>query len=378
MNKNKQCWIITVLFLSVLLPSVLIAQEQLTFVVVRDTVIVNENTHETIMIQIGDIITTNAEVVFDHITFQGETRHHLLIIFGEPSNSYAVFAKDFRPANTEDVFGEDIFIDHSFDRFDSTISSASGAYIVISDVDAMWVPYYYSDILLSQSRDSLLEIHPYFINYADSGFFWYESSEINIRHGRAMFYSSVIMLGSERHFAVRNIKKTDFGYIVDCVMSTRDGRIPEWSETSGTSFWDTYWSGDAVTLLLHIDGDYLDIYTVGTNIHVGTFIRVGREFITQYQSLIRTNTADLTNVQWPRRAEGSTGIPPVFVLPDNFRNETLEVTDESVTNDFEDQESAIVQNDTSANSLPLWVWLAIIGGVVVAGGVFFVVVRRKR
>jgi len=376
------------LLFSILLPSILIAQEQLTFVAVRDNVaypppgridwstsLLGLIVGETILLRTGDTITT-AEVVYGFITILGETRHHLVIYFGEPSNSYAVFAKDFRPLNTEDVFGEDIFIDHPYDRFEPAFGD-----INIGDVDAMWVPYYYADILLSQSRDSLLEIHPYFINYAARDFFWYERSIVNIRHGRAMFYNSAIMLGLHRTpFAVRNIIRTDFGYAVDCVVSTFGYAFlerPERTEEFGTSFWDTYWLGDTVILFLHIDGDYLDIYTADSNIHLGTFIRVGREFITQYQSLIRTNISDLTNVQWPQRAEGSTGIPPVFVVPDNFRHETLEVTDEPVNNDVEDQESAIAQNDTMP--LPLWLWFAIIGGVVVIVAVAVMLfIRRKR
>ena len=366
--------VLFLLFLSVLLPNALLAQEQLTFVAVRETVAVNTRTDGPIMLYEGDVIITNAEVTFGGIHYKGETRHHLAIIFGEPSNRLAVFAKDFRPLNTEDVFGDDIFIDHPFDRFEP------GFGVTIGDVDAMWVPYYYADILLSQSRDSLLEIHPRLEELNDWDRMWYERSSANIRHGRAMFYDSAIMLGFGTPFAVRNIIRTDFGYAVDCVVSTFGYAFlerPERTEEFGTSFWDTYWLGDTVILFLHIDGDYLDIYTADSNIHLGTFIRVGREFITQYQSLIRTNISDLTNVQWPQRAEGSTGIPPVFVVPDNFRHETLEVTDEPVNNDVEDQESAIAQNDTMP--LPLWLWFAIIGGVVVIVAVAVMLfIRRKR
>jgi hypothetical protein len=65
-------------------------------------------------------------------------------------------------------------------------------------------------------------------------------------------------------------------------------------------------------------------------------------------------------------------------VPDSFRNETLEVTDESVTNDFEDQESAIARNNVSAPPMPFWLWFAIIGGVVVVGVVLLLVLIVKR
>jgi len=357
----------------------LLAQEELYFVAERNTVAYRDEDGNRLEILAGEIINTNAAVLYGQVHIGSDL--HLVIRFGDPDIHWT-FAKHFRPVNTEDVFGEDIFIEHPGDRFDPSIPSASGFYVVMGDVEAMWVPYYYADILMGQTRDRLLEIHPSLESFSYREIMWNESSEVNIRLGRAMFYNSVIMLDAARFFAVRNIRKTDFGYVVDCVVSTHGYawlERPERDEALWTPFWGTYWLGDTVILFLHLDGDYLDIYTADSNIHLGTFIRVGREFIRQYQSLIRTNISDLTNVQWPQRAEGSTGIPPVFVVPDNFRNETLEVTDEPVNNDFEDQENAFVQQNDDVSSIPLWVWLAIICGVVVIVALAVMLfVRRKR
>jgi type IV secretory pathway component VirB8 len=78
----------------------------------------------------------------------------------------------------------------------------------------------------------------------------------------------------------------------------------------------------------------MDIYVDGNDILLGTFVKVKREFIKQYQSLIKTNTCDLTNVQWPRR---------------------------------------------KANKIPFWAFLAIIGlEIVVAGGVVLFIVKLKK
>jgi hypothetical protein len=365
--------IITILiFFVFLLPCALLAQEELYFVAERDTVAYRDEDGNRLEILAGEIINTDAAVLYGQVHIGSDL--HLVIRFGD-LDIHWVFAKHFRPANTEDVFSNNIFIDYPVDSI-ARYSHASGFSlpIAIGDVDEMWVPYYYTDILMGQTRDRLLDIRPGLAHFHESNFgdpiLWHEFERADIQNGRAMFYNSVIKLGIGTNFAVRNIRKTDFGYIVDCVVSTLDARRP-WefvAALAGSEFWDIYHPGDAVTLLLHIDGDYLDIYTVGTNIHVGTFIRVGREFQTQYQSLIRTNTADLTNVQWPSRAEGSTGIPPVFVVPDNFRNESL----------IEDQENVFVQQNDDVSSLPLWFWFAIIGGVVLIGVVVLAIVKRKR
>jgi len=369
------------LLFSFLLPSALFSQEILTFIAERETTAFNrgeDDTDDTITLHVGDIITSNADISFWMLHVIKTPNFHLLLRFERANRRYAVFAKDFRPLNTEDVFGDDIFIDYPMDRSDPNFINTWGEPPAAIG-DAMWVPVYYADILRGQNRNMLLEIHPRLEIQDRDRNPWYLNSVVNLQHGRAMFYNSVIRLGMGTHLAVRNIIRTDFGYVVDSVISIRD-QYRRWPGVLlyASAFWEQYQLGDPVTLFLYIDGDYLDIYADGNDIHVGTFIRVGREFITQYQSLIKTNISDLTNVQWPRRAEGSTGIPPVFVVPDNFRNETLEVTEEHVTNDIENQESAIAQDDTSASSMPLWVWFVIIGGVVAGGIVVVLVVMRKR
>jgi hypothetical protein len=57
-----------------------------------------------------------------------------------------------------------------------------------------------------------------------------------------------------------------------------------------------------MTLLLYLDGDFLDIYVDNNDILLGTFVKVKKEFIKQYQSLIKTNICDLTNVSLPHRS----------------------------------------------------------------------------
>ncbi|MCL2853721.1 MAG: hypothetical protein FWE20_11970 [Defluviitaleaceae bacterium] len=378
------------LFFGLLLPSVLFAQEQLTFVAVRDTFAVNQNTRETILIQTGDTISTS-EVIFGQLTLQGQTNFHLLMLFGESrrNEGLSVFAKDFLPANTEDVFGNDIFIDFPLEPFKSDLTER-----MYDDIDSMWVPAYYNNVLIGQDRDILLEMFPWLIELNNSDWYWYDRSSYIIRTDRSMFYNSVITLGGYggETFAVRNIKKTDFGYIVNAIVSTYGYEFltrPEIPDASLAPFWRSYWLGDRVTLLLYLDGDYLDIYTYGTDIHVGTFIRVGREFIAQYQSLIRTNTSDLTNVVYPQRADGSTGIRPRITLADDT---LLEAEAAPVAAPAEEAAAAIKttplifaaeappiaeESAPATGALPPWAWLAIGGGALaIAGGAF--VARRKR
>ena len=319
-----------ILFLSgIFLSNALFAQEQLILVAEEDTVAFRSGNE--LPIQAGDIMISDAGVSYWQVgRYAG---FHLRIRILKNNELYFAYAKHFRPQNTEDMFGEDIFIDYPMalpvPNFINTWGDPPAAI-----ADAMWVPHYYADILRGQDRNMLFEIYPHLdIGRDDEGNPWYMNSVVNLRHGRAMFYNSAIMLGDGTRLAVRNIRRTNFGYRVDGIVSTSDWRDFWGALLFRSAFWAAYGRGDAVTLLLFLDGDYLDIYTYGTDIHVGTFIRVGREFQIQYQSLIRHNTSDLTNVAWPQRAGViRRPVPPVveIAVPAEIEEEPVAVVAEYV------------------------------------------------
>jgi len=374
-----------ILFLcGILLHGTLLAQEQLILIAEKDTVAFRGRNEFTM--QAGDIVISNAGVGFYQA--EGDSGEHFLhISFIKLDDKYWAPAKDFRPLNTVDIFEEDIFIDYPMDRKEPNFEyiwlylySPPPAAIT----DAMWVPHYYADILRGQDRNMLIQMSPDLGMRDDEGNPWYTDPKVNLRHGRAMFYDSAIRLGEGTHLAVRNIQRTGLGYRVDSVVSIQDSRDYYWGEyiAQRSAFWKTYNPGDAVTLLLYLDGDYLDIYTEGTDIHVGTFIRVGREFQTQYQSLIRYNTSDLTNVVWSARADGTRHFePPVIVAEPPPEVAETPVTTPVEVADIEAPPAAAEENAQNApvtSALPLWVWLAIGGGALAALGGVFVVARRKR
>ena len=364
-NKFK----IIVLF-CILVSSNLYAQKTLFFIAERDTTAFkwgrDIDSDKSIFINTGDIIYSKTDVSYS-MTFRDSFDWHLLININEADDIYWTLAKYFYPQSTIDFFGNDIFIDYPMDRFNPNIGQPNDPQIAVGDVNEMWVPEHYRAVLSGKNRDILRDIQPgifAFDHWIEKDYFpWYGNTQADIQNGRAMFYNSVIKLGIGTHFAVENIINKDYGYLVFCVISVRDLR---WRGAFlyGSSFWDVYKPGDAVTLFLYIDGDYLDIYVNGNDMHLGTFIKVQKEFIKQYQSLIRTNTCDLTNVIWPRRAEGSTGIPPIFEIPDSLKLESTEEESSNTDN----------KNDKDVKPLPFWVWIVIGAGIV--GGVM--VLRKKK
>jgi len=378
-TRNHVRRIAFLLFFGCLLPSALLAQEELIFVAEMDTVAYIGRDENELIIHAGEMISTTAAVT--HGEIRGNSiEHHLVIRFGEPNNRFWTFAKHFRPANTEDVFGEDIFIDHPMDTWDDDLEI-----FTVGDADRMWVPASFLNVLMGLNRDALLDIFPS-IAHLERRFpgglvlQWHEDQHADIRYGRAMFYNSAIMLGEGNRFAVRNIRRTDFGYAVDAVVSTLDWRESDLWFLSGGAFWSAYGPGNAVTLLLRFDGDYLEIYTDGSGIHVGSFARVGREFIAQYQSLIRTNAADLTNVQWPRRADGSMSakLPPGIAPEPEIAAAPEEPPPPAAEAMPEIQPAPVAEAQSRENEVPLRALLAIAGGAVaVVGGLAALLARKK-
>ena len=377
-NNYRHCRFFAIIFFGFLIPSILSAQEQLTFVAERDTVAYGDGDGNEWVIRAGEEITA-AAVIWGRTNVNSD-EHHFVIRINKPGGVYWTFAKHFRPVNTEDLFGDDIFIDYPVDiwRWLSLFFS-----ITIGDVDEMWVPYYYREVLAGLNRDRLFQIVPRLsiLNFSEDGrrFYWYEQDDANISFGRSMFYNSAIMLGWDI-IAVRNIRRTDFGYMVDGVLTWRGVEIfPE------NAYWNTHRVGDSVTLFLHLDGDYLDIYVNSHDTLLGTFMRVGREFIAQYQSLIRTNTADLTNVQWPSRADGSTGVRPrpepdlaQPVVEDDVE-EPAEIPATDTASDIPGQEIVVAQDITDTTPPLPWALPAVIAGaVIIVVGVALAVAKRKR
>ena len=314
------------LLLGVFLTGILPAQEQegLTFVAVRDTVAYSTRTSDNTSITIneGDTITSN--MYSGRITTVYDSgKYDLLISYEYGDGRFAVPARDLIPLNTEDTFGDDILTDSPADYLDEAVWETFGAPIPDSGVGEMWVPAYYEDIMRKKNRNRLIEINPFLggwdMAWPEGVVFWYEHAN-PLKFGRATFFSSAIEMGLFTHFEVKNIRKTASGYRADAVISKRsfmEDRLgvifPE------STFWKNYKEGDGLTLLLNLDGDYLDVSVDDGGTHIGTFMRVGREFIDRYNSLIRTGTADLTNVQWPRRANGSTDFSPPTVAMSGFR-----------------------------------------------------------
>jgi len=152
---------------------------------------------------------------------------------------------------------------------------------------------------------------------------------------------------------------------------------------AGTEMEEKFPVSERGTMSLRLDGDYMDVYVNDKKMF--TLIKRNEELVNQFRNLMMNNRADLSRIVWPRRADGSMDFPPPTVSSNAPAQQVAEEPEEPVeiADYFEDQESVIaqenafVQQNDDASSIPLWVWLAIAGGVVVIVALA-VVMKRKR
>lgn len=101
--------------------------------------------------------------------------------------------------------------------------------------------------------------------------------------------------------------------------------------------WDSYFdSGKHEVLILHIDGDYLSVYSETNNEHLVTYVKISDNLEEQLISLFTARVCDLSEVTWPRRADGSSynkekiPIDKIMTVKENLRLRSGEETSTQV------------------------------------------------
>jgi hypothetical protein len=290
----------------------------------------------------------------------------------DTGGNYRTYAEGLVPRDTVSLFDEKILITYE------EMINPNGVYVNLPN--EMWIPSYYSDVLRSKDRETLVKFEPYLLQYNTEDTFgfgvpqrWYHVRN-HINPGMSMFYNSAIYIGSNS-FLVKSIEKTEYGYKVNCFGP--EGENFEASKGILRFDWSLYPGGE-IDLLLYVDGEYIDMYINDSLQKFGTLVRVKEEFTKQYENLLETNTCDLTNVIWPRRADGSMDYPPPQLTQAVPEQPKTVATD---TPQAEDAAAVTPARETVAQQpgtvLPLIIVLAAAGIAVICGVVVFLI-RRKR
>jgi hypothetical protein len=258
-----------------------------------------------------------------------------------------------------------------------------------------WVISYFLDVLHSRDRDTFSKYAKTYIEYLlqsaiDSIPFeitWEEKKEIGwwpipVKESLVFNTSSIILGGLDlgtgwnTAFFIRKVVPVNNGYRITL---EGDSWVTHGEKIGGLPF-PNYEDRRTFDLIFIPDGDYMDVYLDSLDAKFATFAKVDPVFLTEIRSLVRTNTCDLTNIVWPRRADGSMDYPlPQLVQaapeqPVTVATDTLPAEYEDVAAVTRDQETAVQQPGIG---LPLVIVLAA-AGIVVAAGVVVFLIRRKR
>jgi hypothetical protein len=260
-------------------------------------------------LRVGEIISVGTFGSY-HTMSGNEPTFNIFFYKEGDDNGYGTYVENVVPLNTESFFTDDVLTTNEGFR----VSDGDNYFGKPWLLKEMWLPLYYLDVLQSKDRESLLKYEPYLNpknwKYEDRGLSsdWYVSMYFGLDNVMMIFFNGMIYTAEgEKNFLVKNIIKTNYGYEVSCYGPLIESYGSYWDEMikryPGFK-WELYIEG-AVTLFLYIDGEYMDIYMdqVDAEHKFGTVIRAKEEFIRQLQLLLETNTCDLTNVIWPRRAD---------------------------------------------------------------------------
>ena len=101
--------------------------------------------------------------------------------------------------------------------------------------------------------------------------------------------------------------------------------------------WNSYFdSGKYESLILHIDGDYISIYSETSNEHLITYVKISDNLEEQLISLFEYRVCNLSEVTWPRDADGNSyykekiPIDKIMTVKENLRLRSGEETSSQV------------------------------------------------
>ena len=203
-------------------------------------------------------------------------------------HEYAIDFNCIIPAATKDLFDTDIV---------TTTLKKQGKY---------WTYVEDCDVLFSRDRKTYYEKNKAAIEHYEQevrGSYdgpWYEGG-VPLRTSGIYNVALILCKDWRVSLFVKNIEKTKKGYKIVAEISNTE--VEEY-EHDYKFLKETFIVGSDITLILHIDGDYLSFYTE-TNHLVVTCVLVDDVFKKQYRQLIANNTCDLSRVTWPRHADGS-------------------------------------------------------------------------
>jgi hypothetical protein len=232
-----------------------------------------------------------------------------------------------------------------------------------------WTNSYYLDVLRQEDRDALFTYEPFWRDsfYKYENYFndqsvtqeWYKTAYIPPFEFENIYADICFFTHNDYTFIFGKITKENGAFYFSAKCTYKDIIFDE------TLIGKSFPLNKKCNMMLKLDGDYLDVYINGERTF--SLIKLTKEIKKQFENLLEYNRCDLTKITFPKRANGSMDYSPL----DNSNN--LDNTNSNV------QKDKITQTNDKNSSMPLWAWIAIIGGavVIVGGAAVFVIMRKK-
>ena len=242
----------------------------------------------------GSIVTEGQTAVYLSSIDDIDTYFSSCIYDGE---NYSIPIAALVPAETKNLFA-DSFLTH--------FNNKNREY---------WIVDYYLDVLQSLDRHKMYTYEHAIIDAFNKGQQqeeypkkWWQ--QFNGNDDCLLIFQSVIEIGgiSLNPFWIRNIRETASGYqlIVQGEKMDNDYYF-DWSETPFS--WPKNSDETFFSIALVADGDYLDIYLDSTDKKIASFAKVDKTFMDEMENLFVNNTADISKITWPKRADGRMDYP---------------------------------------------------------------------
>jgi hypothetical protein len=264
------------------------------------------------------------------------------------------------------------------------ISPQGSALIPTQIRNRKWVYSFYLDILRTGKKETLYDYEPFWrdewgVGPEGSGQFplvdWeddYEPTTFLIKNSVMLMYclyyfDNIFFLYNEVYNNSNNTGEITINMT----------RRPNSSSYPQNYLNQLFESNKEYTVLLKLDGSYLDFFVNGK--HICTLVAADDIFIETIQKIIKEEDYTINEIVWPRRADGSMDYPPLVVQA--APEQPVTVTIDTPSAEYEDAVAVPSGGETAVQQpgigLPLIIVLAALG-ITVAAGVVVFLIRQKR
>ena len=251
-----------------------------------------------------------------------------------------------------------------------------------------WIPEYYQKFVLGYQKEALFEYEPFWRDeyhkhtegwngWGDQDLWWQWAGNMRFIIRDSLVRISGLYVSEDISFA--NISQRQYGnnFILNVKCEWKSNFTPQ------NRFIMRFNEGEAYRLTFRMDGDYMDVFVDNDNEKLTTLVGVNEYFRKAvWDFFYDDKEIDLSQIIWPRRADGSMDYPPPIGVDLSRSYDDIILIKDFKTDFINNFENLILQsasNNIDPAFMPLWLLSVIIIGVVIAFCSFVLLaIKRKK